>query len=183
MEDQRPFGERPLMDPEVEQLFELYAAFIEDRSENRDVRTLMKAAGIAAQYGAMNICAGLTLGVLWFSIMEHDYPWYVRLLCRCSFWLSRRTFYRNRALWNDFHMTLWQLAREEWAVKDLFFHLKRANRKKIATQAFTGDWMVNSICSQDAEFKAYWEAIISAEGHWDTMPPGEFATNLKARDV
>jgi hypothetical protein len=122
--------------------------------------------------------AGPAVAVLWYIIMEHAFGWHWRLLCRAARLFLQKILWRNRPLWNDFHMCLWQLSRQEWAVSDLYWHLSNANRKGISAQSFTGDWMVSSVRQQDPDFSLYWDRLVAKNGTWNTTPPGEFAAAL-----
>jgi hypothetical protein len=164
--------------PEEEAFRREFEAYCADRSPDRNYRALLSSIGVFAKVRPTLSLAGPAMAVLWWVIIEHAYPWHITGLCRLTRTFLQKILWRNRPLWNDFHMCLWQLSREEWAISDLYWHLSNANRNGISTQAFTGDWMVSSVRLQDPDFALYWDRLVAKNGTWNATPPGAFAAAL-----
>ncbi len=120
--------------------------------DERDLRPLLMAAARLMRSGKMTTGdLGPVLAVFWFWAVEFETGRVMPVVMRLAVpWF--KLIYRGRPLWNDFEMALWQLSRDPRYVERLYKHLKRGNLQ----QKGTGEWMVNSVCGIDPEFKEHW---------------------------
>ncbi len=155
---------------EVSAFHQEFDEFVASPRDTRDIRPLIKAAAKCKYVQTF----GPVMAVMTYGARGRRWAF----LQQCGRFVAQYFLYKNRPLWNDYHMCLWLLSRERWAVEGLYRHLRRANRRGISGQAFTGDWMVASVCQRDPEFKAEWDRIIEMRGGWAKTPIGEFAASL-----
>lgn len=139
-----------------------YERWINDPSEDKDIRPLAKAAANHMQLGRDIPLPEFApcFAILYFSIVDFDHPWYGRAFLQVVSWFLQTIAFRGRPIWNDFYMCLWQLSRDEYYVHRLYRHLKRGN----IAQKNTGAWMISSVCQQDEEFRNCWSALVDANG-------------------
>ena len=154
------FGRR--ISDEMLAVGEEYERWIQDPSEDKDIRPLTK---LAAKH--LQLVRSLPLpefapcfAIVYFAVVEFEHPWFMRAFSKFCAWFLRVVCYRGRPMWNDFYMCLWQLSRDEYYVRRLYRHLKRGN----VAQKNTGAWMISSVCQQDEEFRNCWSALVDANG-------------------
>ena len=139
-----------------------YERWIQDPSEEKDIRPLAKLAAKHLQLGRSLPLPEFApcFAIVYFSIVEFEHGWFKRAVLEFSAWFLRTVCYRGRPMWNDFYMCLWQLSRDPAYVCRLYWHLKHGN----VMQKNTGAWMVGSVCEQDPAFDACWNAMVRVEG-------------------
>jgi hypothetical protein len=140
-----------------------YERWIKDTSDDKDIRPLRRAA--AQHFATMGSRLPIPefapcLAVLYFAACEFESGWCTRAALRLSAWFFRVVVYRGYPMWNDFYICLWQLSRDPTYVCRLYWHLKRGT----VMQQNTGAWMVGSVCQQDQDFDAVWDAMVQVEG-------------------
>lgn len=147
----------PTMQAYINQ-FEAWRALASYQTD-ADVRPLRRAAMAHIASGECRVSElASCLAGIYYSVEEFD-GWPLRQAVRAWVW-SLRLLYRGRPMWNDFHMGLWMLSRDPRYVGKLYEHLKRAT----SIQRFSGEWMVNSVCNQDADFCEHWRDIVKERG-------------------
>jgi len=144
-------------------VFQQFELFQSSNDPERDIRPLVRAVKEHFRHGATVSDMGPCLAVIWFSVTDYEHPWYVRLWGQFFVRLVRLLSLK-RPLWNDFHMCLWMLSRDQHYVCELHRHLATAIRKRRYDQASSGHWMITSVCQQDNEFKSAWNLATAQHG-------------------
>jgi hypothetical protein len=126
-----------------------------------DVRPLARAVGNLMKSGDFTRGdVGPCLAVVWHGVFDFEGKgWFLRMVARLMLGIAKLRFWRA-AMWNDFEMGRWQLSRDPRYIGSLYEHLKRGN----LVQKGTGEWMVNSVCGDDAEFAEHWHDLERERG-------------------
>jgi hypothetical protein len=139
-----------------------YERWVANPSGDKDVRPLLKAATFHMKTMGRNLplpelapCAA----IIYFATVDLERGVWATLFVKFMVWVMRMA-YRDRPMWNDFYMCLWQLSRDDGYIHRLHSHLKHAS----AMQLETGAWMINSVCQQDEEFRERWQRLVKANG-------------------
>ncbi len=129
-----------------------------------DIRPLMRSAGKRLRVGRSLPISEIAplLAVCYFATQEFDYPAWQRWVISWAVWCSRKLL-RERPMWNDFQMVLWQLSRDPARVWEMYEYFR--NPRRSLMQMNTGAWMVESVCQQDAEFSSLWKEHVSSFGN------------------